>query len=77
MTSELKPGQYIEEFLRGGHKIYAYKIVDPVSNGRKTVCEVSGITLKYSASQLVKFDVIKNMFLKGYGTQLRCTRKKK
>jgi hypothetical protein len=45
ITSELKPFEYIEEFVSGGPKIYAYKIVNFATNQRKTVCKVRGITL--------------------------------
>jgi hypothetical protein len=63
MTSELQPNQYIEEFVSGGPKNYAYVMVDPVKTCRKTVCKVRGITLNYAVSQLVNFDLIKNMVL--------------
>ena len=65
MTSELKPGFYIEEFVSGGPKNYAYRIVDPVTGKRETVCKVGGITLNYSASHTVNFDVIKALILRG------------
>jgi len=63
MTSELKPSQFIEEYVSGGPKNYAYKIVDSATGERKTVCKVRGITLNYNASQLVNFEVIKDMIL--------------
>jgi hypothetical protein len=63
MTSELKPDQYIEEFVSGGPKNYAYVTVSLVAGCRKTVCKVRGITLNYTASQLVHFDLIKEMVL--------------
>jgi len=62
-TSELKPSQFIEEFVSVGQKNYAYKIVDPATGERKSVCKVRGITLHYNASQLVSFEVIKDMIL--------------
>jgi hypothetical protein len=31
MTSELKPGKYIEEFVSGGPKIYSYKVVNSMA----------------------------------------------
>ena len=40
MTSELKPSEYIEEFVSGGPKNYAYKVVDTVTGERKQVCKV-------------------------------------
>jgi hypothetical protein len=45
MTSELKPSEYIEEFVNGGPKNYAYRIVDSVTNKRKTICKVRDIKL--------------------------------
>ena len=65
MTSELKQGFHIEEFVSGGPKNYAYRIVDPVTGVRETVCKVREITLNYSASQTVYFDVIKALVLGG------------
>ena len=62
MTSELKPQQFITEFVSAGPKNYAYKIMDN-KNVSKTVCKVRGITLNYNASQLVNFEVIKDMIL--------------
>jgi hypothetical protein len=63
MTSELKPGHHICEFVCAGPNNYAYKTVDPVTGGQTTVCKVRGITLNYSASQLVNFDTIKKIIL--------------
>jgi hypothetical protein len=34
-----------------------------VTNKIKTICKVRGITLNYNASQLVNFDVIRDMIL--------------
>ena len=50
ITSKLKPAFHIEEFVRRGPKNYAYRIVDPVTGNRETVCKVRGITLNYSSS---------------------------
>ena len=69
MTSELKPGFHIDEFVSGGPKNYAYRIVDPVTGVRETVCKVRGITLNYSAFQTVNFDVIKALVLGGDDTE--------
>jgi len=52
MTSELKPREFICEFVSGGPKNYAYKSINSVTGEEKTVCKVRGITLNYSASQL-------------------------
>ena len=64
MTSELQPSEFIEEFVCGGPKKYAYKIVNIMKDERKTICKVRDITLNYNASQLVNFDVIRDMILK-------------
>ena len=64
MTSELKPSELIEKFVSGGRKNYAYKIVNTATDERKTICKDRGITLNYNASQLVNFDVIRDMILK-------------
>ncbi len=36
MTSELKPGHYVEELVSGGLKNYAYVIVDPIRGDRRS-----------------------------------------
>ena len=61
MTSELKPYEIIFEFVSAGSKNYAYRILDTRNAVYQTVCKVEGITLNYNASQLVYFDVIKDM----------------
>jgi hypothetical protein len=64
MTSELKPNLHIDEFVSGGPKNYAYKTVNPAIGERETVCKVRGITLNYSPSKLLNFDVIRDMILR-------------
>ena len=59
MTSELKPGFHIIEFVSRGPKNYAYRIVYPMTGNREMVCKVRGITLNYMDSQTVNFEVIK------------------
>jgi hypothetical protein len=54
------PGEYIEVFVSGRTKNYAYRLP-----GGKTVCKVRFIILNYSASHLVNFDIIHDMILKG------------
>ena len=68
ITNELRPAEYIEEFVSGHPKNYAYKIVNSTTNKTKPVCNVRGITLSYAASQPVNFVIIKDMILKGYET---------
>jgi hypothetical protein len=38
--SELKPGEYVEEFVSGGPKNYAYRLMSG-KDATKTVCKVS------------------------------------
>jgi hypothetical protein len=66
MTSELRTGESISEFVAGSPKNYAY---ETVVQGRrsKTVCKVRGITLNYNALQFVNFDRIRDMILKRDG----------
>ena len=65
MTSELKTNEIISEFVSGGHKNYAYKTFNSLTCAGKTVCKVKVITLNYNISQLVNFENIKDMVLKG------------
>ena len=67
MTNELQPVEYIDEFVSGGPKNYAYRVVNrtDITKTSKTVCKIRGITLNYSTSQLVNFDVIRDMILNG------------
>ena len=55
--------------MSGGPKNYAYRIVDPVTGVRETVCTVRRITLNYSASQTVNFDVINALVLGSNDTE--------
>jgi hypothetical protein len=64
MQNELESEEYIEEFVSGGPKNYAYTVVSSTKPA-KTVCKVRGITLNYNASKLVNFDVIRKMVLNG------------
>jgi len=65
MTSELRPSESIIEFVSGGPKNYAFKIViEGKKEEKKTVCKVRGITLNYNASKLVKFESIRDMILR-------------
>ncbi|KAG5873201.1 hypothetical protein JTB14_013361 [Gonioctena quinquepunctata] len=66
MTDELeKEGldSYITEFVTGGPKNYSYTLWSTKNREHKTVCKVKGISLNHSASQLINFDVIKDMVL--------------
>jgi len=66
MTSELKLCEYISEFVSGRPKNYAHQTRNTDTGAEATVCKVRGITLNYSASQLVNFERLKQMILKGY-----------
>jgi len=63
MQSELKKDEIIVEVVCAGAKNYAYKTHNSATGESKTVCKVRGITLNYSASQLVNFEEIKDMIL--------------
>ena len=76
MTSELRPSGSISEFTRGGPKNYAHRVVNTVTGAIHTVCKMRGITLNYSASKLVNFDVIRHKILKrntGNEPRYKCT----
>jgi len=64
MTSELRLSESISEFVSGGPKNYAYKIVTEGEEEVKTVCKVRGITLNYNASKLVNFESSRDMILR-------------
>jgi hypothetical protein len=61
MVSELEPSEYIEVFVSGGPKDYAYRVINKTTGKSKSVCKVRGFTLNYNAKHLVNFDVIRNM----------------
>jgi hypothetical protein len=61
MTSELKLSESIVDYVSGGPKNYAYRVMDTVTGRPKTVCK--GITLNYNTLQTVNFDVMKGMIL--------------
>jgi len=63
MQSELKEGEIIDEVVCAGPKNYSYKTYNSGTDESKTACKVRGITLNYSASQLVNFAKIKDMIL--------------
>jgi len=66
MTSELRPSAFISEFVSGGPKNYAYRVIADGTGGEveKTVCKVRGMTLNYNVSKLVNFERIKDMILR-------------
>jgi len=68
MTSELKPCEYISEYVSGGPKNYAYRTHNTEKGAEATVCKVRVITLNYSASQLVNFEAMKQLMVRGTET---------
>ena len=56
-------GSFISEFVCGGPKNYAYKVMTPSDNSSNFVCKVNGIRLSYEASQLINFNSIRNIIL--------------
>ena len=68
MTSELKPCDYISEFVIGGPKNYAYRSRNTETGAEATVCKVSGITLNDIASKLVNFERNKQIIFRGTET---------
>jgi hypothetical protein len=63
LTNEFGPDEYIQEFVSGGPKYYAFKLVNARTSETKSVCKVLGITLNYSAAELVNFDSIRVLIL--------------
>jgi len=61
MQSEHKPSEFVVEFVTGGPKNYAYRLI--TNELEKTVCIVRGMTLNYHASKLVNFELIKVILL--------------
>lgn len=56
LTDELSEGEYIEEFVSGGPKNYAYK-----TNKDNETCKVRGFSLHYTNSQLINFETVKTL----------------
>ncbi|XP_030762206.1 uncharacterized protein LOC115887022 [Sitophilus oryzae] len=66
MTDELEgygEGSYIDEFVSGGPKNYAYKVYSPKTGEYFITCKVKGLSLNYNASQNINFETIKSMAL--------------
>jgi len=65
MTDELKSygrGSYIESFVSGGPKFYAYVVRTPEGRTRE-ICKVKGITLNYNNSLIVNFNSIRKLIM--------------
>jgi len=78
MTNELKdfgPYAYIEEFVSGGPKNYAYKVMG-TSDGNPAYCiKVRGISLNNSTAKKVNFETLKRLvhqFVKEKETEEVC-----
>lgn len=67
MTNELKDygaDAFIEEFVSGGPKNYAYKVAGTSDGKKHTNIKVKGITLSNTTEKRVNFTTIRNMVLK-------------
>lgn len=65
MTDELESygrSSYIEAFVSGGPKFYAYIVRTPEGNTHET-CKVKGITRNYENSRRINFNTIKRLLL--------------
>ena len=56
LTSEVKKGEHIVEFVSGGPKSYANK-----TNKKKETCKVRGFILNYTDSKLINFQSVKHI----------------
>jgi len=64
INSETRSSEILSEFVNGGPKNYAYRMLDIVTGTvEKIACKVRGITLNYNTSRLVNFEVIRDMML--------------
>ena len=63
MQSELKKGEVIVEVVLLARRITQTRHISQRLTKAKPFCKVRGITLNYSASQLVNFEKIKYMIL--------------
>lgn len=62
-SEEYGKGSFIDCFVSGGPKNYAYRVNVRVTNQYKYVCKVKGINLNFSNSRKVHFEKIKTMVL--------------
>lgn len=68
--AEYGPGSYIDTFVSGGPKNYAYQVRVAGGEDRKTVCKVKGITLNFLNSKQINFGKIKEMVLEPLPTSV-------
>lgn len=73
MTDELAndygSGSFIQEFVSGGPKTYAYRVYSTDKQTISDVCKIKGLTLNLNASRKLNFDVLKKMVLKSSNTE--------
>jgi hypothetical protein len=60
---EFGSDSYIEEFVSGGPKNYAFSVFCPTTGKHTTMCKVKGITLNYENSKVVTFTALRHMVL--------------
>jgi hypothetical protein len=66
LTDELEEfgsGSFIEEFVSGGPKNYAFMVFCPATGKRTSKYKVKGITLNYNNSEVVNFTSLRNIIL--------------
>jgi len=66
LTDELEEygsGSFIDEFVSGGAKNYAFLVICPSTGKRTTKCNVKGITLNYEHSKVVNFTSLRDTIL--------------
>jgi len=66
LTDELEEyssGSFIQEFVSGDPKNYAFAVFCPSTGKRATKCNVKVITLNYENSTVVNFTTLKDMIL--------------
>ena len=57
------PGSFIQEFVSGGPKNYAFSVFCPSTGKRATKCKVKGINLNYENSKVFNFTTLRDMIL--------------
>jgi hypothetical protein len=60
---EYGPGSYIEEFVSGGPKNYAFSVFCPSTRNSITKCKVKGVASNYENSKFVNFTSLRKMIL--------------
>lgn len=68
--SEYGDGSYIDTFVSGGPKNYAYRVRVKGTSQTKTVCKVKGINLNHNNSKIINFDKLKTMVLNPVPTKV-------